>query len=148
MCVCVCLFCSLSHTNKSASAWVSEVSGCLGVCVFSPNHRVVDMDKRYRGGEDDPSVITEMNVLAVLLYAQGKMDQVIEIIVAMIIMQHCCVVLYCVCLPTHVRKSKFLHTRTNLSVTHSSFTDCFDVSLPSCGRRGLSCSSRCPTWRR
>ena len=34
------------------------------------------MDKRFRNGEDDPSVITEMNVLAVLLYAQGKMDQV------------------------------------------------------------------------
>eukprot|EP00903_Cladosiphon_okamuranus_P015184 g14038.t1 len=37
--------------------------------------KVVDMDKRLRGGEEDPSVITEMNVLAVLLYAQGKMDQ-------------------------------------------------------------------------
>lgn len=34
------------------------------------------MDKQPRKGEDDPSVITEMNVLAVLLYAQGKMDQV------------------------------------------------------------------------
>lgn len=34
------------------------------------------MDKKLRGGEEDPSVITEMNVLAVLLYAQGKMDQV------------------------------------------------------------------------
>lgn len=36
------------------------------------------MDKRLRKGEDDPSVITEMNVLAVLLYAQGKMDQVLR----------------------------------------------------------------------
>ncbi|CAN0528682.1 unnamed protein product, partial [Ectocarpus sp. 12 AP-2014] len=36
--------------------------------------KVVDMDKKLRGGEEDPSVITEMNVLAVLLYAQGKMD--------------------------------------------------------------------------
>ncbi|CAN0091194.1 unnamed protein product [Ectocarpus sp. 6 AP-2014] len=37
--------------------------------------KVVDMDKKLKGGEEDPSVITEMNVLAVLLYAQGKMDQ-------------------------------------------------------------------------
>ncbi|CAM9425849.1 unnamed protein product [Hapterophycus canaliculatus] len=33
------------------------------------------MDKRFRNGEEDPAVITEMNVLAVLLYAQGKMDK-------------------------------------------------------------------------
>lgn len=39
-------------------------------------NRVVEMDRKFRGGEEDPSVITEMNVYAVLLYAQGKMDQV------------------------------------------------------------------------
>lgn len=37
--------------------------------------RVVEMDKTLKGGEEDPSVITEMNVLSVLLYAQGKMEQ-------------------------------------------------------------------------
>ena len=38
--------------------------------------RVVEMDRKFRGGEEDPAVITEMNVWAVLLYAQGKMDKV------------------------------------------------------------------------
>lgn len=36
------------------------------------------MDRYLRGGEEHPNVITENNVLAVLLYAQGKLDQVGE----------------------------------------------------------------------
>lgn len=35
------------------------------------------MDRTLKQGEEDPSVITEINVLAVLLYAQGKIDKVI-----------------------------------------------------------------------
>ena len=34
------------------------------------------MDRSLKNGEEDPSVITEINVHAVLLYAQGKLDQV------------------------------------------------------------------------
>lgn len=34
------------------------------------------MDRAMKGGDEDPSVITEMNLLAVLIYAQGKIDQV------------------------------------------------------------------------
>ncbi|CAM9508051.1 unnamed protein product [Ascophyllum nodosum] len=37
--------------------------------------RVVEMDRSLKNGEEDPSVITEINVHAVLLYAQGKLDQ-------------------------------------------------------------------------
>lgn len=39
------------------------------------SRRVMDMDRMLKG-EEDPSVISEINVLAMLLYAQGKLEKV------------------------------------------------------------------------
>ncbi|CAM9747018.1 unnamed protein product, partial [Scytosiphon promiscuus] len=75
---------SIDQKNGSNPADIIEDMRSLGMVYCRQGNyeraetmyrRVVDMDKRYRDGEEDPAVITEMNVLAVLLYAQGKMDQ-------------------------------------------------------------------------
>ena len=65
----------LTQTNPAVNQSTNQATN-QPIHISTASDRVVEMDRKLRGGEEDPSVITEMNVWAVLLYAQGKMDKV------------------------------------------------------------------------